>query len=116
MTVHPNRVRVDRALRMCGGFYDFEDILSALETGEMQSFTENDSWLVTRVARWPRKIGLEIIFAVGRIRDVQAMEPRVMEFAREHSCEIMIAHARLGWRGFMTDGWKVTTSIYIKDL
>jgi hypothetical protein len=116
MTVHPNRARVDRALKMGGGFFDFEDILSALESGQMQSFSENDSWLVTRVCKWPRKTGLEILFAVGSLRDIKAMEPRVMAFARENSCEVMIAQARLGWRGHMTDGWETTTSIYIKEL
>jgi hypothetical protein len=100
------RESVDRALKRGGGLYDFEDILGEIEKGSMQSHYLGDNWVVTKVVRYPRKIVLEIILAVGNYDGIAAMEPMIRGFARENSCELIIAWAREGWERKMTPGWK----------
>lgn len=112
---HPNISRIRRALKMEGGFYDFEDIMVALEAGQMQSFAEGESVIFTRVNMFPRRKVLELVLMVGVAEELQSMEPRLIEFAKQYGCDGMMGSGRLGWEAFMTDGWRKVVSTYVKD-
>lgn len=113
---HINIQRIRRALEMEGGLYEFEDILDAINNGHMQSFSDGDSLVVTRISHFPRKKVLEIIIALGTIEQLMAIEPRLVDFAKEWGCSAMMAYGRLGWEGVMTKGWKRVFSFYMRDL
>lgn len=115
-TEHPNIGRIRRALRLEGGLFEWEDILEALKVGDMQSFTDGDSLILTRIAVYPRKKVLEIILVFGSLDQVHAIEPRLIEFAKTHECVAVLAMGRLGWEGAMTPGWRRVFSYYIKEL
>lgn len=111
------RASVDRTLLNAGGMYDFEDILEAIGNGSMQSHcAESGDWVVTKVVRYPRKLCLEIILAVGTLNGLAAMEPSIVQFAREHSCELLIAWGRVGWEKKKFQGWKKVSSHYLRSV
>ena len=49
MTAHPYHAKLARILARMGGLYSVSDILGAIAAGHMQSFTEGDSWAITKV-------------------------------------------------------------------
>jgi hypothetical protein len=116
MNIHPYQVRIERALELEGGLYMFEDVLTNLQSGLMQSFSEGDSFIVTRITPYPRKTVLEIVLMVGTAEEILACEPRIVEFAKLQGCSAMLGYGRLGWESFMTDGWRKVFSFYLKEL
>ena len=54
MTAHPYHAKLARILDRIGGLYSVSDILGAIAAGHMQSFTEGDSWAITKVVQFPR--------------------------------------------------------------
>lgn len=101
---------------MEGGLYEWEDILEAMANGSMQSFSDGQSFVLTRIVDYPRKRVLEILLLVGTVEEIHATEPRVIQFAQDHGCEAIIGYGRLGWEGVMPDGWRKVFSFYIKEL
>ena len=114
--VHPYEVGIRRALELEGGLYTFEDVLHNIRHGDMQSFTEGESLLVTRISQFPRKKALELVLMVGRADELLVLEPQLIDFALNHGCDVMLGYGRLGWENFMTDGWRKVYSFYIKDV
>lgn len=110
--------KLRKALAVAGDTYTFEDILAEIEQGQMQSFAEGDSWVVTQIVDFPRKRYLEIVFAIGSLEELKAIYPRLEEFARVNLCDGMRAFGRQGWmRQFEIDraGWVETTRTYVKE-
>ena len=116
MSIHPNLEKMNRILERLGGLYSFEDILTEVEDGKMQSFSEGDSMVVTKVVHYPRKIVLEIYAAVGTLDELRILQSTIDAFAREHSCEAVMASARSGWDGVKSPGWRMIYSTFMKDL
>lgn len=115
MKDHPYVDRIRRALKMEGGLYEYEDLLESLQTGMMQSFANGDSVIITRVTPFPRKKVLEIILLVGVAEEILALEPRLIEFAKQQGCDAMLGYGRNGWESFMTDGWRKVFAFYLKE-
>lgn len=106
-----------RACKKFGGFYDFEDILDAIERGDMQSFSDGQSMVVTQVQNYPRRKALHVVLVVGTMDGVMALEPRVIEFAKERCAEVMTAFTREGWKAFEgNSGWHTLAGFMVKEL
>lgn len=105
-------------LEQYGGLYSIEDIVAAIKTGDMQSFSVNDSWIVTRVMDFPQARVLEIVLALGDLEDLEYMYYDVMDFAKVNGAQKVLAHGRMGWQKKAADrGWKtIRRSTYIKDV
>lgn len=108
--------KVDATLAAYGGLYTFDDILVEIAHGSMQSFSEGDSWAVTQVCNYPRKRVLVIEFAIGNLEELKVLEERVIEFARSHNLDMIMANGRLGFDFVKTRGWAKVSAIYIRDL
>lgn len=103
-----------RVLEQQGGFYTLEDILDLIQEGRMQSFADQDTWVVTQVNDFPRKKVLEIVFVIGDRDKLREMEPRIEEYRREIQADLMMATGRLGWLTKHFDGWKPVSANFIK--
>ena len=112
--------KVNRVLRDTGDLYNFDDIMKAIGTGDMQSFTQGETWIVTSVMVFPRKKMLSIELFVGFIKDWPAAMVQLEEFAREVGATRIIGRGRLGWgkyaERYKQYGWKRTGEMYAKDL
>lgn len=109
------RSQVDRVLERLGGFYVLEDIIEGIGKGDFQSFAHRDSWAVTRIAEFPRRTAIEVLFMVGTLPDLRVVEKDIIEFARKHDITIGLANGRLGFLNKAFPGWKASTATFIKD-
>lgn len=117
MTEHPNILRIRRILEEQGGMYSLEDFLAELDAGTIQSFSEGNSTVFTSIRQFPRKKALEIRLAVGTLPEIYKIQPRVVAFAKEHGCELLLAVVgRDGWHGVKTPGWDAVAHTYIRGL
>lgn len=111
------RKRIDDILVEAGGLYLFEDILEAVERGDMQSFAYNDSWVVTQICPFPQKRVLDVVFAAGDEDELELLHSDVIGFARDHGCSMLMTNARLGWKVHAkANGWQLVGGFFIKDL
>lgn len=113
---HPYKTLVDETLAKFGGLYTFEDIYEAVMVGDMQSFSEGDSWAVTQIGVFPRRRVLDILFAVGKLEELMKVEEKIVNFAREQGIDMIMANGRRGFEMFMLQGWKMVSSTYVKDM
>lgn len=112
---HPYYTAAERALAKAGGFYIVADVLEEVRKGNFQSFSNGESWAVTRIATYPRKTALEIVFMIGNERELQELEADVIEFARANGATIGYALGRKGFIDKAFSGWKMVAALFIKD-
>lgn len=99
--------RLMKALKVGGNGYGPEDIARAVKEGRMQSWTRNDSLVVTEIIERPKATAINIVLAVGVMEDVLALQPAMMAFGREHGATVMRMEGRKGWaRVLPGEGWK----------
>lgn len=114
MSVHPYHAKLSRVLDRMGGLYVLNDILTEVAQGRMQSFVEDDSWALTRVAQYPRAKVVEVLAVVGKLDKARVLHDRILVFAAEIGAGIVMAYGRSGW---MPDakkrGWKVKAKNYV---
>lgn len=112
------RRRVAEALEQGGGIFTPADVRDAIQDGRMQAWTKNDSLVVTEVLAFPRKRILHIVFAVGELDDVLALQPQFEAFGREHDCDKVVMEGRAGWDKILPkEGWsKIEQVRFGKDL
>jgi len=115
---HPFQLRAEAHLARSGGFFTFEDILSAIEKGDMQSFAEGSSWAVTQVIQFPRKKVVDVVLLVGCAADFEALTNQVKAFGKRQGADFIIGSPR---KGFLDDqyrpkGWKVVGATIMMEL
>jgi hypothetical protein len=111
--------KLERALDYQGGLYALSDILERIASGTMQSWVQGNSWAVTQISIYPRRRLLEIVAAVGDLKDCRILHGKILAFAREMNVDLIAAYGRRGWaRDADRNGWKVKTESYLyhKDL
>jgi hypothetical protein len=109
--------QLQKALAFMGGTHTLQDIVEAIATGAMQSFSEGETWCVTQVLDLPRKRVLEIVLLIGDMTDAEMMHDRVMNYAIEKGCTLVRTFARVGWSKKAREyGWKTGYSIFLMDL
>ena len=104
------RMKLAKALERAGSLYVLEDILERLADGRMQSFTCNNSWVVTQISVYPRARVIDIIALVGDLDDGENLHEQVLDFARTMEVDAIIAQGRVGWaRLAKSHGWKTVS-------
>ena len=115
--IHPYHVKLARVLDRMGGLYTVQDVLGLIAAGKMQSFVEKNSWAITQIAVFPRAKMLEIIIAVGDLKDLRALHDRILEFAAREDIGLVQAYGRTGWRDdARRRGWKVKARSYLYQM
>lgn len=114
---HPMFNEVEETLASFGGFYKFQDIIDAVNSGMMQSFVLNDSWIVTQVCVFPQKRAVDIVLAVGNAKELESLHSDVEKFALSHGATLLLATGRHGWKNMARNhGWRSIAAVYVKDL
>ena len=111
--------KLQRALDYQGGLYALPDILERISDGRMQSWVQGNSWAVTQISVYPRRRLLEIVAAVGDLRDCRILHGKILAFANAMNVDLVAAYGRRGWaRDADRQGWKIKTESYLyhKDL
>ena len=114
MNAAPYHVKFAKALARQGDLYTLQDILERLADGRMQSFAEDNSWMITQISNFPRRRVLEVIGLVGDLKDYRALDEKLVGFAGEMNVDLVSAYGRRGWKPFGTAlGWKIKASNYL---
>lgn len=110
------RLRFEALLAREGNLYSFDDIMSSIQSGDMQGFTDGETWVVTSVVEYPQKKVLHVLYVLGNLDGVKALEPRIIEFAKNLGATMMMASGRLGWLKRVPMGWKSTSVSWHKEI
>lgn len=104
-------------LQEFGGFYTVDDILQAINEGQMQSFVENNSWVVTQINDFPRRRAVEIVILVGDKADIPALNAQVETFARDVGATLLMAAGRNGFKDVApTLGWTQMNMNFVREV
>jgi hypothetical protein len=110
----PYHRKLDRVLDRMGGLYLLDDILTRIADGRMQSFTVNNSWVITQVQDFPRARQLHVIALVGDLADGDALHAKVLDYAGEVNASLVSAHGRMGWIDKAHEhGWRLKAKTYL---
>ena len=114
MTAAPYHAKLARALARQGDLWTLTDILERIADGRMQSWVENNSWMITQISVYPRRKMLEVIAVVGDLKDCPALDAKLVKFAGEMNVDLVSAFGRPGWTPLGTAlGWKVKARNYL---
>ena len=111
--------KLERALDVQGGLFSLADILERIADGRMQSWVHANSWAITQISIYPQRRLLEIVAAIGDLRDCRILHGQILAFANEMNVDLVAAYGRRGWaRDADRNGWKIKTTSYLyhKDL
>jgi hypothetical protein len=112
--IHPYHKKLARVLDRMGGLYTVQDILDKIASGHMQSFTQGDSWAITRVMDHPRGRCLEIFAVVGSLEDLRILHDRVVIYALEIGAKVITAYGRKGWlNDAQRRGWRIKARSFV---
>lgn len=119
MNFEEHMERIESALRKFGDLYSWLDVLDACAHGNMQMLSEGDSFVVVKIADFPKRRVLDIVLAYGDLKELHVLKSRVYQFGVTYNCsKVMATFARDGWDKEIVegDGWERVGSIYVKDL
>ncbi len=106
----PDRL-LERALRYAGSTHSLADIDEALANGTMQCWPCLHSVVITQVVSYPRLKELRVCLAAGRLKEIEAITPVMLDWARKQGCTRAVFAGRRGWlRAFPAkSGWTEST-------
>jgi hypothetical protein len=113
------RARFGRALRIAGDLYTMEDIVAAVQSGQMQAWSdpEDRAFIVTQIGVFPRAKILDVSYLAGELDAVMSIQPRLVEFARVMGCKYLTAGGRRGWAKVLPKhGWKEQGAFFRLDV
>lgn len=109
-----------RALEYTGGTHTLDDVWQGVQDGRLQLWLGPHSVMVTEVQSYPRCRTLNFFLAAGKLEELEAMYPVVMEWGKsEMQCDRASLAGRPGWaRSFLTkkQGWEVSHLIITKEI
>lgn len=100
---------MQKALRLAADTHSLEDVIEALQRGEMQSFHNDRAIVITEVAQSPRRKFIHVFLTAGELDGVLELFPQIEEWGKAHGAEFARASVRLGYEPFLkARGWKKT--------
>lgn len=110
---------IEAALAYAGDTHRYDDVLELIAAGNVQCFPGPASVVITEICSYPRRKTLNIWLAGGNLREIEAMEPMILEWGRAQGCDTATFTGRRGWaRTFLTRkaGWSEALVMFAKDL
>jgi hypothetical protein len=105
--------RMKRALRVGGDTHTLGDILAAVDAGDMQTWVNGDSVVISEIIRYPQYSTCDIVLVAGRTDEIMALHELVEEFAAENGCIKLRTQGREGWERVLPKyGWEVTPKVF----
>lgn len=110
--------RLQKSLDEGRNFYDIQDVIAKVKSGEWQWHENGSGHCITQVS--VNKKGQKILqgkFIFGNLEDVMAMSDRIDDFARSEGCVEFTMDGRFGWSKVLKKyGWQVAGVIMSKEL
>lgn len=90
-------VRMERALLHAGGTHTIPDVLDQLRAGQAQCWQHGEGIAITELRQHPRLREVNVWLVAGDLADCRALEPRIVEFARQMGARRIVGQGRDGW-------------------
>jgi hypothetical protein len=108
---------IEGALCYCGGTHEWDDIVYLVRRRLAQFWPGERAALVTEVINTPCQRYLNIWLVGGELEEILAIEPHIINFAREQGCTRVIANGRKGWERVLAPlDYRPVYVAYEKDL
>lgn len=110
------RALIESALEYGNGSHGFDDIKRMVASGECHFWPAPNSVIVTEIITQPRRKCLNMFLAAGRLVELEAMTPLILEWGKENGCTHASLAGRKGWeRTFLSHtGWHRSHSIIME--
>ena len=109
-----------RALEYAGGTHTLDDVFDGIKDGRLQMWLGPHSVMVTEILQAPQCRTVHFFLAGGRMEELEAMYPAVIEWAKtEMKCDRASLAGRPGWsRSFLTkkNGWLASHLVLTKEI
>lgn len=101
------RRHIEAALVYAENDHDFDDVVALVESGKAQAWFGPESVIITQITDAPRKTYLSFFLAGGKLQELEAMVPKVLEWGKQQGCVGAMLIGRRGWeRTFLVrTGW-----------
>ena len=100
--------KMARVLDAMGGLYLVDDLLTEIANGTMQSFAQGNSWAITQLQTYPRARKLHVVALVGDLGDTEALNDKVLAYARDNGVGLVSTYGRRGWMEHGHElGWRL---------
>lgn len=101
------RLLVEAALVYSGGSHTVDDVQQMIDSGEAMLWEGPHSLVVTQVDVQPKEKALHFFLAAGRMQELDAMTPIILEWGSSQGCTKARLVGRKGWaRSFLAHtGW-----------
>jgi hypothetical protein len=119
MEIDRARPYIQAALRYAKGTHTYEDVVAAVERGDMQFWSGLSSAIITEIIAQPQCRVLNFFLAGGNRAELELLYPAVERWGRMMGCTRAAMLGRKGWeRTFLTqkEGWHTTLVAYEKEL
>jgi hypothetical protein len=109
---------LEDALDYAHGTFDINDVFNDVVNGTAQFWPGKNSAVVTQIVPYPKKKVLHFFLAGGDIKELEEMEPGIIEWAKSQGCEAITLTGRPGWtKSFLQDiGYKCTQVQMFKEI
>jgi len=110
--------QIERALIYADGSHTLADIEAAVAKGDMQLWKGEESAIITEIKQTPQQRGILFFLAGGNLRELQAMAPPILEWAKRQGCTKAEFIGRFGWQRtwLAKDGWYPRAVMMERDL
>jgi hypothetical protein len=96
-----------KALRLGGDTHSLEDVIEALDRGEMQAHHNDRAIIITEIVQSPRRKYAHFFLSAGQLDGIMDLMPQVEKWALEQGCEYGQACVRPGYEPVLkARGWK----------
>ena len=114
LTPEEMRARFERSLQWAGPTHTVENVLERVREGRAQFWHSDDGAIVSEVVEFPLVKTINFWLIAGTLPGCVALEPRVLEFARDVGCEVATGTGRPGWGS--VPGWRRHSYNFVKPL
>lgn len=108
---------IEAALEYSHGTHDIQDIFECVAQGTLEFWPGKHCALISQVVQYPKKKMIHVFLAGGDIKEIEAMEPDIVAWAKQQGCEALSLTGRPGWtKSFLNNiGYKNTQVQMIKE-
>ena len=99
--------RVEKALARSGSTHTLADVVAALKAGEMQSFWNDTSIVITNVMETPQKRYASVFLSAGDLSGVMSLHDEILDWAKSNNLDFARITVRPGFERLLKKkGWK----------
>ncbi len=110
--------KILKALKIAGDTHTPEDVLAAVDRGDMQLWGNSDAIVVTEPCFYPQYSVVQIAMVAGKLDAVMALQPDIEKFGQSIGSRKLRMIGREGWIPILPKyGWRQDRRVmFEKDL